>query len=187
MTTKTLAAAAIAIVFVLGAGYLVYMGRPVMKLQNSAPQTTTSTVPAALNTAPETPTASSTPEAVMTQPAVKPTNIKPTPVTTKPSPTPVATPAPTPTLAPAPTPEPQPAPNTFTLADVQGHNTAANCWSIVQGNVYDLTTWISRHPGGPGPIIGMCGTDGTARFEGQHGNSRSPRAALVLLKIGTLR
>ncbi len=73
------------------------------------------------------------------------------------------------------------------MADVQAHNSPGSCWAAINGNVYDLTTWISRHPGGAGPIQGLCGTDGTARFERKHGSSSGPRAALVLLKIGTLR
>jgi hypothetical protein len=76
---------------------------------------------------------------------------------------------------------------TYTLADIQTHNTATNCWSAISGGVYDLTSWISRHPGGEGPIIGMCGTDGTAAYTNQHGTSRRPASALLLLKIGTLK
>lgn len=77
--------------------------------------------------------------------------------------------------------------SSYTLAEIQTHNTDTNCWSAINGSVYDLTSWISRHPGGEGPIKGMCGTDGTAAYTGQHGNSRRPASALALLKIGTLK
>lgn len=80
-----------------------------------------------------------------------------------------------------------PAVNTFTMADVAAHNTQASCWSAINGSVYDLTDWISRHPGGPGAIIGLCGTDGSDDFYMHHGTSRSAQAALVLFKIGTLK
>lgn len=76
--------------------------------------------------------------------------------------------------------------DTYTLAQVQSHNSQQSCWSTIDGNVYDLTTWISRHPGGPQAIIGLCGTDGTMAFHQQHGTSRRQAAALALLKIGTL-
>lgn len=74
----------------------------------------------------------------------------------------------------------------YTLADVQTHNTQANCWSTINGNVYDLSTWVSRHPGGAKPIIGLCGTDGSAIYNKQHGTAKRPTAALALLKIGRL-
>lgn len=170
MTTKTTVGLIGVLAFLLGASYLVYMGRPVMKLQTQTPTSVaTSTLPVA--------SATSTSEGVATTTAIIP----------KPTPTP--TPAPTPAPAPAPTPKPvsTPAPNTFTLSDVRAHNSSASCWSIVNGNVYDLTSWIARHPGGERSIKGMCGNDGTAAYSGQHGSSRRPAAALTLLKIGTLR
>jgi cytochrome b involved in lipid metabolism len=78
-------------------------------------------------------------------------------------------------------------PNVFSLSDVQTHNTPASCWTTISGSVYDLTTWINRHPGGPGPIKYLCGIDGTEAFIKQHGNNRAAKAALVLLKIGDLK
>jgi cytochrome b involved in lipid metabolism len=74
----------------------------------------------------------------------------------------------------------------YTAADVKAHATPADCWSIVTGNVYDLTQWIPQHPGGPGVIEGMCGVDGTAAFEGQHKGSGSANAALAGFLLGPL-
>lgn len=74
----------------------------------------------------------------------------------------------------------------FTMDEVSIHNSPSNCWSAINGSVYDLTSWISRHPGGPEKIIEICGTDGSEKFNGQHGDSRRPQQALFLLKIGTL-
>lgn len=53
---------------------------------------------------------------------------------------------------------------TYTSADVAVHNTAANCWVIVNNNVYNLTSFISSHSGGQSPIAAQCGKDGTASF-----------------------
>ncbi len=75
----------------------------------------------------------------------------------------------------------------YAMADVQAHATKEDCWSAVDGGVYDLTTWVSRHPGGPDRIIKLCGTDGTAAFTRKHGGSSKAKAALILLKIGTLQ
>lgn len=75
---------------------------------------------------------------------------------------------------------------TYTSAQVATHAVEADCWASVDENVYDLTSWVSRHPGGSKAIISLCGTDATARFEGKHGGSSAAKAALALLKIGTL-
>jgi cytochrome b involved in lipid metabolism len=77
--------------------------------------------------------------------------------------------------------------NMFSMTEVQAHKTPADCWSAINGLVYDLTTWINRHPGGTKPIESLCGTDGSARFVKKHGGASAPQAALVLLKIGTLK
>lgn len=74
----------------------------------------------------------------------------------------------------------------ITMADVAQHASASDCWSVVSGNVYDLTSWISRHPGGSGPIEGMCGKDGTAGFEGQHQGQGEPAQELATFLVGPL-
>ncbi len=89
----------------------------------------------------------------------------------------------TPTTTPVTT---TPAKNVFTTADVAKHATPEDCWAIVGGDVYDLTTWVERHPGGSTVIKSMCGTDGTAMFTKKHGGSSVAKSALGLLKIGSL-
>ena len=75
---------------------------------------------------------------------------------------------------------------TYTLSDVAKHNTSTDCWTTVNGGVYDVTSWISKHPGGQQAIIGMCGIDGSDAFNGQHGGQRRPANELASFKIGTL-
>lgn len=72
----------------------------------------------------------------------------------------------------------------YTLADLKKHATAASCWSSINGNVYDLTKWINRHPGGPNVIKGLCGRDGSAAFNNQHGGQGRPASELASFKIG---
>ena len=79
-----------------------------------------------------------------------------------------------------------PAAGTYTLAQVATHSTAADCWSVVNGSVYDLAKWVSRHPGGSGTITGMCGKDATTSFLGKHSGSASANAALAPFKIGAI-
>ncbi len=81
---------------------------------------------------------------------------------------------------------PAAAPTTYSAADVAAHSSSADCWSIVNGTVYNLTTWITKHPGGSGVITAMCGIDGTAMYMGKHGSSGPAQSSLDGLKIGTL-
>lgn len=74
---------------------------------------------------------------------------------------------------------------TFTAAEVATHNTAADCWVIVDGNVYNLTSFINTHPGGSSVIIAQCGNDGTASFNsGPH--TASSLSAISSLMLGAL-
>ncbi len=75
---------------------------------------------------------------------------------------------------------------TFTLAQIATHNSAASCYSAISGNVYDLSSFVSQHPGGASAIKSLCGVDGTAAYNGQHGGSGRPASELASLKIGVL-
>lgn len=90
--------------------------------------------------------------------------------------------SPTPTLTPTSTASVA----RITMAQVQQHASATSCWTVVDGKVYDVTNWINQHPGGPQRIIGLCGTDGTAAFHGQHGSQSQPNKTLAGFQIGTL-
>lgn len=69
---------------------------------------------------------------------------------------------------------------------VAQHNSAGSCWAAINGNVYDLTNWINQHPGGQGPILSLCGTDGSAAFNGQHGGQARPENELSNFLLGPL-
>lgn len=74
----------------------------------------------------------------------------------------------------------------YTLAQVATHNSAQSCWTAINGGVYDVTAWVSQHPGGAQAILSLCGTDGSSAFNGQHGGERRPAQELAGFKIGTL-
>ena len=88
--------------------------------------------------------------------------------------------------APTPTPSASATPAGYTMEQVKANNTATKCWSAIDGKVYDLTNWISSHPGGAGAITSLCGTDGTASFKGQHGGSGQPQSRLSGYLLGPL-
>jgi cytochrome b involved in lipid metabolism len=74
----------------------------------------------------------------------------------------------------------------ITVAEVLKHNTAKDCWSVVNGNVYDLTSYVSNHKGGAAVITAICGKDGTKAFSGQHAGASKPNADLSSLLVGPL-
>ncbi|MBU3646323.1 MAG: cytochrome b5 domain-containing protein [Candidatus Nanopelagicaceae bacterium] len=102
------------------------------------------------------------------------------------SPTPSPTPTPSVTISSTPTPTPTPTQVLYTLERVRANNSSTSCWTIIDGFVYDLTSWISAHPGGPGVIRSMCGTDGTNAFKAQHQNQMSPAQRLNGYLLGPL-
>lgn len=74
----------------------------------------------------------------------------------------------------------------LTMADVERRNTVDQCWTVVNGDVYDMTSFIARHPAGRGDIEDMCGTDASEDFLGEHQGQGEPEKWLATLKIGVL-
>jgi len=77
-------------------------------------------------------------------------------------------------------------PQMYTVALVAAHNRASDCWSIVNSKVYNLTSYVQRHPGGAQNIIGICGKDGTSAFAGQHGGDPKPENILSGFYLGEI-
>ena len=74
----------------------------------------------------------------------------------------------------------------LTLEEVKKHDSGTSCWSIVYGNVFDLTKWITKHPGGAAVIRAICGKDGSDAFEGQHAGEGKPANQLSNYYLGKL-
>jgi cytochrome b involved in lipid metabolism len=74
----------------------------------------------------------------------------------------------------------------YTMAQVKKHNKATDCWTVVGKNVYRITAWIPKHPGGPALPTAMCGKNGTALYNSKHGSDPVSKAVLAKYKIGTL-
>jgi cytochrome b involved in lipid metabolism len=89
--------------------------------------------------------------------------------------------------APSPSSNEQSSTKGYTKAEVAAKNTTSECWTIIGNKVYDLTNWVSRHPGGSSSIASLCGIDGTSRFRNQHGMMGRPSAELDRFYIGDLK
>lgn len=73
---------------------------------------------------------------------------------------------------------------TIPRMQVAKHNTRESCWSVINNNIYDLTSWIPKHPGGERAILQLCGIDGSEKFNGQHGGKEKQAIILAGFKIG---
>ncbi|MFZ2151145.1 MAG: cytochrome b5-like heme/steroid binding domain-containing protein [Candidatus Absconditicoccaceae bacterium] len=91
------------------------------------------------------------------------------------------------TPKPVVTPTPTPTSPSYTLQDVKNHNTKSDCRTAINSKVYNLTSAFGKHPGGDTLLASLCGIEGTAKFNGQHGASSSAKAMLAPLKIGILK
>ncbi|KAF8973898.1 cytochrome b2 [Flammula alnicola] len=56
----------------------------------------------------------------------------------------------------------------WTLQQVAQHNSVHSCWVIIQNNVYDVTEFLSEHPGGSDIILKYGGRDATSIYEPIH-------------------
>lgn len=110
----------------------------------------------------------------------------PTPLPTKsPSPVPTRSPSPIPTRSPSPAPSASPGLATYTISQVATHNTTTNCWLIMNNNVYNVTNFLSIHPGGVNIIASRCGTDATQAFA-SIGHSNTAKNLLTQYLIGVI-
>jgi cytochrome b involved in lipid metabolism len=76
----------------------------------------------------------------------------------------------------------------YALADVAERNTREDCWTIIDGFVYDITEFVNRHPGGVDNILQACGTDRTAQFETPSGpHNQSSLQSVQQYRIGRLQ
>ncbi len=79
-------------------------------------------------------------------------------------------------------------PNTvpgITAAQLSAHNNESDCWIRIDDDVYNVTNFISMHPGGRQKLISHCGIDATADFAavGHSDTALTKRAALLAAKI----
>lgn len=73
----------------------------------------------------------------------------------------------------------------FSADQVAKHNTASDCWIIVDNKVFDVTKFLNDHPGGKKVIVAVAGTDATKKFNMFHKPSVLTKYA-PMLQIGTV-
>ncbi|KAI8467519.1 MAG: hypothetical protein J3K34DRAFT_34273 [Monoraphidium minutum] len=67
---------------------------------------------------------------------------------------------------------------------VSKHSTDDSCWIVVDGEVFDVTSYLDDHPGGAESILLNAGVDCSEEFNGVH--SADAKALLKKFRIGAL-
>uniref|UniRef100_A0A0E0IV36 Cytochrome b5 heme-binding domain-containing protein n=1 Tax=Oryza nivara TaxID=4536 RepID=A0A0E0IV36_ORYNI len=73
----------------------------------------------------------------------------------------------------------------FGFEEVAGHNVTKDCWLIIAGKVYDVTSFMDEHPGGDEVLLAVTGKDATNDFE-DIGHSESAREMMEKYLIGEI-
>lgn len=76
--------------------------------------------------------------------------------------------------------------STFSLSEVQKHASTSDCYTTVNGKVYNVTAFFGRHPGWDPNLSRVCGIDATDIFTNQHGWQQKPENILKSFYIGEL-
>lgn len=74
----------------------------------------------------------------------------------------------------------------LSASEVATHNSKSDCWSIVKGSVYNLTSYVQKHPGGASVIANICGKDGSGAFTNQHNSQSKPNNVLSGFLLGAV-
>ncbi|TVU25722.1 hypothetical protein EJB05_28227, partial [Eragrostis curvula] len=58
--------------------------------------------------------------------------------------------------------------------ELRAHASADDLWISISGDVYDVTAWLPRHPGGDLPLLTLAGQDAIDAFPAYHPPSARP-------------
>lgn len=75
----------------------------------------------------------------------------------------------------------------YTLQDIQTHNTRTDCRTSINGKVYNLTTAFGQHPWWDDKLSTLCWIEWTAKFNSQHWTNEKSKSRLNTLQIWTLK
>lgn len=75
----------------------------------------------------------------------------------------------------------------YTWEEVAKHNTEKSAWIYIGHQVYDITSWLDRHPGGKTILLLSAGRDCTDLFDSYHPFTEKPREMLEKYYIGEIK
>ncbi|KZV22423.1 cytochrome b5 isoform A [Dorcoceras hygrometricum] len=71
------------------------------------------------------------------------------------------------------------------MEEASQHNTSEDCWVVIDGKVYDVTSYLEEHPGGDDILLEATGKDATEEFE-DAGHSKTARELMEQSSSGNL-
>jgi len=74
----------------------------------------------------------------------------------------------------------------FTLAEIKKHNKKGDAWTLIENKVYNISSWIPKHPGGE-IIMQAVGKDATQLFNSRGHPTYVKNTILPKYYIGTLK
>lgn len=66
------------------------------------------------------------------------------------------------------------------------HNKETDIWVVIGDHVYDLTSYMSEHPGGPIVLESKAGRNATAAFEQASHSERAKNTTMPKYRIGLI-
>lgn len=76
-------------------------------------------------------------------------------------------------------------PRIIRISSLSKMTSRQSCWVSVYGTVYDITTFVDRHPGGSGILMRQCGTEIGDMFDSV-GHPKSALKHVEKLMLGVL-
>jgi len=74
----------------------------------------------------------------------------------------------------------------LTAPSVAKHNNSADCYLIISGKVYDVTSYLNQHPAGAEIIIPYCGADATSAYQSIRKHDSRAQAILSGFYLGDM-
>lgn len=59
------------------------------------------------------------------------------------------------------------------MTEIIKHNKQTDCWMLISGKIYDITSFFGSHPGGNNVMISSCGKDATDAYKTKDPNATS--------------
>lgn len=63
----------------------------------------------------------------------------------------------------------------YSINEVANHNSESDCWLVISDKVYEVTEFVTSHPGGQALLEG-CGIDATELFQTRPMGSKTPHS-----------
>ncbi|KAF2971124.1 dyp-type peroxidase [Xylaria multiplex] len=74
----------------------------------------------------------------------------------------------------------------YSLKEVAAHNTPADAWMVIHGQVYDVTKYLQDHPGGAEVLLDTAGKDASEEFDNA-GHSEDASEIMTEYRVGKLQ